>query len=129
MCRYQIPARTVRTGYVEGQNIVIEFGLAQSAAQLPDMAAALARLKVDVLVASGMPSVLPGQECQKDDSNRAAIDPVVPAALVRIGTPPQAQIRWPADPAFQATWVSFRTWDIRQVSTCSRATCSRKYGR
>jgi hypothetical protein len=38
-------------GYVKGQNIVVEFGLAQSAGLLPDMAAALARLKVDVLVA------------------------------------------------------------------------------
>jgi ABC-type uncharacterized transport system substrate-binding protein len=65
MCRYQIPARTCELGYVEGQNIVIEFGLAQSAAQLPDMAAALARLKVDVLVASGMPSVLPAKNAKR----------------------------------------------------------------
>jgi len=39
--------------------------LAQSAAQLPDMAAALARLKVDVLVASGMPSVLPAKNAKR----------------------------------------------------------------
>jgi putative tryptophan/tyrosine transport system substrate-binding protein len=38
-------------GHVEGQNIVIEFGLAEGAAQLPDVVAELVRLKVDVLVA------------------------------------------------------------------------------
>jgi putative tryptophan/tyrosine transport system substrate-binding protein len=48
-------------GYVEGRNIVIDFGLADEAAQLPDMAAKLVRLKVDVLVASGTPSVLPAK--------------------------------------------------------------------
>ena len=45
-------------GYVEGQNIVIEYGLAQSVAQLPEVAARLVRLKVDVLVASGVPSTV-----------------------------------------------------------------------
>jgi len=46
-------------GYVEGQNIVIDYGLAKSAAELPDVAAELLRLKLDVLVASGTPSVIP----------------------------------------------------------------------
>jgi len=45
-------------GYVEGQSLIIEYGLARSVAQLPDVAAELVRLKVDVLVASGTPSVL-----------------------------------------------------------------------
>ena len=47
-----------RLGYVEGQNIVIDYGLGLSAEQLPDLAADLVRRKVDVLVASGTPSVL-----------------------------------------------------------------------
>jgi putative ABC transport system substrate-binding protein len=42
-----------QVGYVEGQNIVIEYGLGRSVEQLPDIAAGLVRLKVDVLVASG----------------------------------------------------------------------------
>jgi putative ABC transport system substrate-binding protein len=44
--------------YVEGQNIAIEYGLAQSVTELPAVAAEVLRRKVDVLVASGTPSVL-----------------------------------------------------------------------
>jgi putative tryptophan/tyrosine transport system substrate-binding protein len=50
-----------RLGYVEGQNIIIEYGLAQSVEQLPDMAAELIRRRVDLLVASGTPSVVPAR--------------------------------------------------------------------
>jgi len=77
-------------GYVEGPNIVIEFGLVQSAAQLPDMAAELVRLKVDVLVASGTPSILPAKNATRTIPIVfvAAIDPVaagVTASLARPG--------------------------------------------
>src|SRR5438874_11575272 len=40
-------------GYVEGQNISIEYGLADSADQLPDAAAELVRRKVNIIIASG----------------------------------------------------------------------------
>src|SRR6478609_10608996 len=46
-------------GYAEGQHYVIEYSLAQSAAQIPEAAAELVRHKVDIIVASGTPSVLP----------------------------------------------------------------------
>lgn len=65
-------------GYLEGRNMVIEFGLASSTAQVPDVAAGLVRLKVDVIVASGTPSLLPA----RDAAGKipvvfvAAIDPV-----------------------------------------------------
>jgi hypothetical protein len=45
-------------GLTEGQNAVIEWGLAESVARLPDPLAELIRLNVDVLVASGTSSVL-----------------------------------------------------------------------
>src|SRR5215469_3651955 len=48
-------------GYVEGQNIVIEYRYADGkteAERLPDLAAELVRSKVDVIVTSGTPSVL-----------------------------------------------------------------------
>jgi putative tryptophan/tyrosine transport system substrate-binding protein len=45
-------------GLSEGQNIVIEWGLARSVEQLPDALAELIRTKVDVLMASGTSSVL-----------------------------------------------------------------------
>lgn len=48
-------------GLIEGQNIEIEFGLAQSVAELPSVAAELVR-KVDVLFASGSPTVLPARD-------------------------------------------------------------------
>src|SRR2546426_9821841 len=44
-------------GYVEGQNIVIEYRYAEGKAErLPDLAAELLRLKVDVIVAGGAPA-------------------------------------------------------------------------
>jgi putative ABC transport system substrate-binding protein len=43
-------------GYVEGRNIVIEYRWGANAADLPALAADLARLKVDVIVSSGYPA-------------------------------------------------------------------------
>jgi putative tryptophan/tyrosine transport system substrate-binding protein len=46
-------------GYVEGQNIVLEYRFAEGRAdRLPDFAAELVRLKVDVIVAGGTPPPL-----------------------------------------------------------------------
>jgi len=45
-------------GYIEGRDIAIELRLAESVADLPAFTAELARLKVDVIVASGTPPVL-----------------------------------------------------------------------
>lgn len=76
-------------GYVEGRNIIIEFGLAQSAAQLPDFAAELVRRKVDLLMASGTPSVIPA----KNAANTipvvfvAAIDPVATGIATSLARP------------------------------------------
>jgi ABC-type uncharacterized transport system substrate-binding protein len=44
-------------GYVEGQNISIEYGLARNADELPSAAARLVSLRVDVILASGTPPV------------------------------------------------------------------------
>jgi putative tryptophan/tyrosine transport system substrate-binding protein len=49
-------------GLIEGQHFVIEFALAQSAAQVPKVAAELANRKVDIIVASGTPSVFPARD-------------------------------------------------------------------
>ena len=70
-------------GLIEGQHLVIEYGLAKSAAQIPDVATELVTRRLDVLVASGTPSVLPA----RDAAGRtpvvfvATIDPVA-AGLV-----------------------------------------------
>jgi putative ABC transport system substrate-binding protein len=49
-------------GYVEGHNLVIEFGLAEKAEQLPETAAALARRNLDLIFASGAAAVLPARD-------------------------------------------------------------------
>jgi putative ABC transport system substrate-binding protein len=45
-------------GYIEGSNVTIEFGLASSSAQISEIASELVRRNVDLIVASGTPSVL-----------------------------------------------------------------------
>ena len=50
-------------GYVEGKNIVIEFRWAEGRYdRLPDLAAELVRLKVDVLVTAGTPGTLAAKQ-------------------------------------------------------------------
>ena len=59
-------------GYIEGQNIAIEYRYAEgNNDRLPELAAELVRLKVDIIVvATGDPSDPGGQECDQDDSHR-----------------------------------------------------------
>ena len=49
-------------GLIEGQHFIIEYGLAQSAAQIPAVAAELVGRRVDIIVAAGTPSVLPAKD-------------------------------------------------------------------
>ena len=76
-------------GYLEGQNITIEYGLARSVAEVPDVAAELVRLKVDVLVASGTPSVLPARNATSTIPVVfvAAIDPVATGVVASLARP------------------------------------------
>lgn len=76
-------------GYVEGQNIAIEYGLAPSSAQLGDVAAGLVRLKVEVLVASGTPSVGPAREAAGGIPVVfvAAVDPVAAGFAASLARP------------------------------------------
>jgi putative ABC transport system substrate-binding protein len=76
-------------GYIEGRNLTIEFGLAPNAAQVPDFAAELVRLKVAVILASGTPAVL----AAKDAAGTipvvfvAAIDPVATGLVASLARP------------------------------------------
>ncbi len=76
-------------GYVEGQNIVIEYGLGRSAEQLPDIAADLIRRKVDILLASGTPSVLPARNATRTIPVVfvAAIDPIATGVVASLARP------------------------------------------
>jgi putative ABC transport system substrate-binding protein len=49
-------------GFIEGQHFIIEYGLTQSAAEMPAAAAELVRRKVDIIVASGTPSAFPARD-------------------------------------------------------------------
>jgi putative tryptophan/tyrosine transport system substrate-binding protein len=75
--------------YFEGQNIVIEFGLAQDAAQIPDVLADLVRRKVSVILASGTPSVLPTKTAASAIPvvMVAAIDPVATGVATSLARP------------------------------------------
>ena len=59
-------------GYIEGQNIAIEYRYSEGKQDRPpELAADLVRLKVDIIVVSGRdPSDPVGQECDQDDSHR-----------------------------------------------------------
>jgi putative tryptophan/tyrosine transport system substrate-binding protein len=76
-------------GYLEGQHFVIEYGLAESVAQIPDAAAELVRRKVDVIVASGTPSVLPARDAAGETPVVfvATIDPVAAGLVASLARP------------------------------------------
>jgi putative ABC transport system substrate-binding protein len=52
-------------GYVEGKNIVIEFRWAEKVEQLPEMAAELVRMKVDIIFAGSSTYVEPARQATK----------------------------------------------------------------
>ena len=76
-------------GFVEGQHFVIEYGLAPSAAQVPDAAAELVRRKVDIILASGTPSVFPARNAagQIPVVFVATLDPVATGLVASLAKP------------------------------------------
>jgi putative ABC transport system substrate-binding protein len=77
----KLSARIART--------VIEYGLAQSVAQIPDAAAELVHRRVDIIVASGTPSVLPAKEAAGEIPVVfvATIDPVGAGLVASLARP------------------------------------------
>jgi len=77
-------------GYVEGQNIVIEYRWAEGRAErLPDLAAELVRLKVDVIVAGGTPPPLAAKHATRTIPivMAAAGDPVGSGLVASLARP------------------------------------------
>jgi putative ABC transport system substrate-binding protein len=76
-------------GYVEGRDIAIEFGLPPSAAMAPEAVAQLVRVNVDVIFASGVPTLIPA----RDGAGTipvvfvAAIDPVATGLVASLARP------------------------------------------
>jgi putative ABC transport system substrate-binding protein len=52
-------------GYVEGQNLIIDFGVGATAEQLPEAASALVSRGVDLIFASGAAAVFPAKNAAK----------------------------------------------------------------
>src|SRR6266545_3728785 len=66
-------------GYVEGQHIVIEYRFAEGKLhQLPELAAELVRLKVDILAAESVQAALAAKNATK----------TIPIVMVNVGTDP-----------------------------------------
>jgi putative ABC transport system substrate-binding protein len=76
-------------GLVEGKHFIIEYGLAQSAAQVPVAAVELLGRGVDILVASGTPSVLPARDAagQTPVVFVATVDPVTTGLVASLARP------------------------------------------
>jgi len=77
-------------GYVEGKNIVIEYRFAEGKAErLPELAADLVQLKVDVIVASGTPAPLAAKDATRTIPivMAAAGDPVGTGLVTNLGRP------------------------------------------
>jgi len=76
-------------GQVEGRDYVIEFALPQHTAQVPVAAAELVRRRVDILLASGTPSVLPARDAagQIPLVFVATFDPVATGLVASLARP------------------------------------------
>jgi putative ABC transport system substrate-binding protein len=76
-------------GYIEGQNLLIEYGLADSTDGLPQAAAELAHRNVDVIVASGTPPVPAAKNATRTIPIVfvAAIDPIAAGVVTSLARP------------------------------------------
>jgi len=76
-------------GLAEGRDFVIEFALVQSAVQVPDAAAELVSRKVDILLASGTPSVLAARDAAGKTPVVfvATVDPVATGIVASLAKP------------------------------------------
>ncbi|HEY1362385.1 MAG TPA: ABC transporter substrate-binding protein [Xanthobacteraceae bacterium] len=77
-------------GFIEGQHFIIEYGLTQSAAEMPAAAAELVGSGVDIIVASGTPSVLPARDAAAGQIPVvfvATFDPVATGLVASLAKP------------------------------------------
>ena len=78
-------------GYIEGQNLAIEYRFASgNVERLPDLAAELVRIPVDVIVTSGEPAALAAKRATKSIpivATEFGLDPVKAGLVVSLGRP------------------------------------------
>jgi putative ABC transport system substrate-binding protein len=88
-------------GYVEGKNLTIEFRWSEGKHErLPELAAELVRLKVDLIVAQGTPGALAAQQAT------ATIPIVIPAVADPVSTGLVASLARPGGNVTGLTWFS-----------------------
>ena len=93
-----------KLGYVEGKNLVIEWRSAEGKAErLPELAAELVRLKVDVLATFGTPASLAAQK----------VTTTIPMVMISVGDPVGAGlVKSLARPGGNSTALSTMTADL-----------------
>jgi putative tryptophan/tyrosine transport system substrate-binding protein len=76
-------------GAVENRHFVVEYSLAESATQMPEAAGELVRRKVDIIIASGTPSVVPARNAAGSIPVVfvATLDPVATGLIASLGNP------------------------------------------
>ena len=76
-------------GLVEGQNIFVEYGIGRSVEELPKLANDLIGLRVDLLLASGTPAVIPAKNATTSVPIAfvAAIDPIATGLVESLARP------------------------------------------
>jgi putative ABC transport system substrate-binding protein len=76
-------------GYVEGQNITIQYGLADGPEKLPQAAAELVSLNVDIIIASGTPPVVAAKNATRTIPivYVASIDPMATGLVASLARP------------------------------------------
>jgi len=76
-------------GYIEGRNITIHYGLADGPEKLPQAAAELINVKVDVIIASGTPPVVAAKNATRTIPivYVASIDPIATGLVVSLARP------------------------------------------
>jgi putative tryptophan/tyrosine transport system substrate-binding protein len=86
---FQLALRDV--GYVEGRNLVIEYRFANgNVERLPELAAELVRLPVDVIVTSGEPAALAAKQATKSIpivATEFGLDPIKAGLVSSLGRP------------------------------------------
>jgi putative ABC transport system substrate-binding protein len=76
-------------GRTEGREVVIEYGIAQNSAELPEIARDLLKRNLNVLIASGTPSVVPAKNATSTVPVVfvAAVDPVAAGVVSSLAHP------------------------------------------
>jgi putative tryptophan/tyrosine transport system substrate-binding protein len=76
-------------GYIEGQNVTIHYALADGPEKLPDAAAELVHLKVDVIIASGTPPTVAAKNATRTIPivYVASIDPIATGLVASLARP------------------------------------------